>query len=101
MTKRFIRKLTEEDKEELLLLGYLQEDFWQINLAFKECEFEITDNNIEKGCKTRKCGAKRAVEVLGREHFLSGLGRAAFHATSVRYSVDGRFEIYFDLRKWW
>lgn len=101
MAKKIIKKLTEDDKEELLLLGYLQEDFWQIEQAFKECEFEITDNNIKKGCKTRKCGAARAIEVIGRDEFLSGLGRAAFHCTSARYSVDGRFEICFDLRKWW
>ena len=96
-----IKTLTNEDKTSLLLRGYTEEDFSQIGQGLKEVELDITDNDITKGCKTRKCGAKRAIEVIGREEFISGVARASFHATATRDSCDGRYKIFFDLRKWW
>ena len=96
-----IKTLTNEDETSLLIIGYTDDDLNQIGQGLKEVELLITDNDIAKGCKTRKCGAKRAIEVLGREEFISGVARASFHATATRYSCDGRYEIYFDLRKWW
>lgn len=92
-------RLTEQDKEYLSRIGHPSEDYWQIEYAFNDVRLTITDKSIVKGCKTRKCKQKRAIEVLGRETFLSGLSRAAFHASAAR--DNGNYTIYFDLYHWW
>lgn len=94
-------KLTDNDKKYLLSIGQREEDLTQIEQAFNEVSLSVTDNNIIIGLKTRPCKQKRAIEVIGRETFLSGLSRAAFHASATRVSGDGRFEVHFDLFHWW
>lgn len=71
----------------LLEYGYTMEDIEQIKSAKK-----IVKITSEKG---ERITQKKAVELLGREKFLSGLGRATFHWTSARETQDGK-EIFFD-----
>ena len=37
-----------------------------------------------------------AIQVLGREEYLSGLSRSAFHATAERTTIDGAHTVSFD-----
>lgn len=91
-------RTTKEMENYLLSLGYKQEDMWQLKKAIRECCLEVTDR--ETG-KKRKIKNTEAVEILGMNRFLSGISRAAFHATCSRDSEDGRYCVDFNLLKWW
>ena len=87
--KKFRRKangkpyrLTEEDRAILARFGHPETDFQQIEKAANKTLF-VLDNE-------RAVNAWEALEILGRENFLSGLGRSAFHWTSSREAADGR-----------
>lgn len=68
-------KLTESDKAYLSLLGYLKEDFQQIEEAAAGTVYEY---------EGRRISGKKAIELLGREAYLSGIGRSSFHWTAAR-----------------
>lgn len=78
--------LTENDKKYLRECGYLDEDFPQIRVAFGKTDYSIRyiDTNERK-----KISGSKAIELLGREMFLSGLGRSAFHWSAVRETPYG------------
>lgn len=82
----------------LLLIGNKKEEMWQLKKAIRECDLELTDKATNE---TRKIKNEEAVQILGMKTFLSGISRAAFHATCSRCSEDGRYEVSFDLLKWW
>lgn len=81
-----IFKLTDEDKRLLREWGYPEEDFPQIEEAARRSRYEI---------ENKKITCQAAIGILGREKFLSGIVRSAFHWTSVRKSEDGR-HVFFD-----
>lgn len=83
-------KLTKLDKEYLKDLGVSEEDFRQIEEATTKTKYELDNKNISR---------TRAIEILGREIYLSGITRSAFHWSAVRYSLDGNTTIYFDSSK--
>lgn len=92
------KNLSEPDQAKLIFMGYYESDVAQIDRAVKETEyslFEKGESLLEKG---RKITAKKARALLGADVFLSGIGRSAFHFTSVRELPDGR-EILFDSSK--
>lgn len=74
-------KLTKEDIELLRSWGYLQKDIPQIKEAIVRSSYELYDKTTYK---TKWITADEAVELLGREQFLSGIGRSTFHYTSSR-----------------
>lgn len=81
-------KLTNEDKKLLISWGFLEKDFAQIQTAFG------------KRMTTYECGnvqipREEALKVLGRERYLSGIARSAFHWSAVRDGEKGQ-EIYFN-----
>lgn len=82
-------KLTDKDKELLVKWGYVKEDFRQIEKATTKTIYELND---------KKISCKKALEVLGREKYLSGISRSAFHYTAVRYNDNGD-EVYFNSSK--
>ena len=84
-------KFTEKDIKYFLDCGYFESDIPQIKRAKRF--LRLTN---EKG---EKMTQDKAVEVLGRENFLSGLSRASFHWTSSRESENGKHTIYFDCSK--
>ena len=89
--KRF--RLTEADKEQLLLFGYLDRDFPQIELAATEVDLFHND---------RKISVDECVCLIGRKRFLSGIARAAFHQTAARnVSEDGSDSVLFDGYAMW
>lgn len=84
-------KLIKEDKELLLKNGYTEEDFPQIEVAMlkKNTKYELNDKLISR---------EEAIAILGREKYVSGISRSAFHWSAVRQVKEGSDEelIYFD-----
>lgn len=73
-------KLTKIDKEVLLKWGFQEKDLQQIEEATSKTTYEL--NNEKISCK-------RAIEILGREEYLSGISRSAFHFSAARNSRKG------------
>lgn len=73
--------LTSEDIKLLKRWGYVERDIPQIKKAIRRSSYELYDKTThENKCIT----ADDAAQVLGREQFLSGISRSAFHFTSAR-----------------
>lgn len=77
-------KLTKKDKVYLQSIGYLKTDFTQIEGANYKYYAE-GDQKISK---------EEALKKLGRDRWLSGIGRACFHASAVRECKRGSETIY-------
>lgn len=86
-------KLNKQDKEQLLKDGYKEEDFEQIETAAKR------DNTIYDLDAGDVITRDEAIKLLGREQFVNGLARAAFHWTAERTSLDGKQKVGFDAHK--
>lgn len=80
-------KLTDKDKEYLLSIGHPEEDLSQIEEAMsaKKTTYTLT----VPGQEEQPIAREKAIQILGRETFLSGLGRSAFHSTALRNIGDG------------
>jgi len=73
-------KLLKTDKEILTQWGYEDEDIKQIEKATTKTVYELNNEKIS---------ITTALEVLGREEFLSGISRSAFHWSSSREGING------------
>lgn len=79
-------KLTGNDKKYLLEKVYngvtktLEEDLPQIKEAADVTTYTLYEDNIERGMITRD----EAIGLVGREMWLSGIARSAFHWTACR-----------------
>lgn len=84
-------KLTSEDKKLLTEWGYLEEDFNQIEraTAATKTTYESNRNKITRD---------ETISILGREDYLSGIARSAFHFSACRESKEGQ-KVYFDSSK--
>lgn len=82
-------KLTSEDKKLLTDWGFPEKDFNQIERAITKTTYEMND---------KKISASEALDVLGRETYLSGIARSAFHWTSFRENYKGQ-GVYFNSSK--
>ena len=82
-------KLTKEDKELLTSWGYPDEDFAQIEIATSKTTYKMNE---------KKISLNKALEVLGRREYLSGIGRSAFHFTACRENEKGEI-VHFDSSK--
>lgn len=82
-------KLNNKDKEELKSMGYSDENVCQIEEAITKTVYEMNG---------KKISAKKALEVLGRDEYLSGISRSAFHWSAVRNNKEGE-KVYFDSSK--
>lgn len=87
-------KLTKQDKELLSSWGEKPDDIAQIERASKSDILELKLYNRETG-QVKRIGQKAAIQILGRETFLSGLNRAAFHWSACRETEDDNFIILF------
>ena len=87
-------KLTNKDKKYLLSIGYTENDFEQIGNIAKHTKYEMFTKKDESIVTT--ITQKKAIELLGRNTFLSGLGRTAFHQSAVRYNDEGTIYVVFD-----
>ena len=83
-------KLTEDDIALLREWGETNDDdIKQIERCASEkwTKYELTDYKQEI---RKKISREEAIEILGRERWLSGMQRCAFHCSAVRYQGDGR-----------
>ena len=91
-------KLSEKEKSILLRWGHTESELRQIQDACNEARITLSVNQ-DTDC-TDRITEKFAARVLGREQFLSGISRAAFHCTATRVTPEG-MEVHFDLSNWW
>lgn len=82
-------KLTSKDKELLTEWGHREEDLNQIERATTKTTYETNG---------KKISVNEALDVLGRETYLSGISRSAFHWSSCRENEKGQM-VYFDSSK--
>lgn len=87
-------KLTKKDKEYLLSIGYAERDFEQIGDIAKYTKYDMFTKEDES--IVTRITQKKAIEILGRNIYLSGLGRTAFHRSAVRYNDEGTIYVVFD-----
>lgn len=82
-------KLTKEDKSLLKKWGHPEEDILQIEKAVKISRYIYS-------CKDKEISISQeeAIKSLGRELFLSGISRSAFHWSALR--VNNNVKVYFD-----
>ena len=74
-------ELTKKDKEYLLKrLNYSESDLPQIEAAIDETDY----THIWPNERETKITARGAIRLLGRETFLGGIARSAFHYTAMR-----------------
>lgn len=95
-------EFTKQDKASLLkLYGGVQktvdEDMEQLEAAADVTTYELCDADSRN--VIRKISRETAIRRLGREGWLSGLVRSAFHWTATRQTADGKNCILFDSRK--
>lgn len=76
-------KLTNEDIQLLQSWGHPQSDMKSIQYACNHVKMTLSN-----GYDHNPINSKDAIKVLGRETFLSGVARAAFHATASRCSDE-------------
>jgi hypothetical protein len=81
-------KLSENDKALLTKWGYPESDFSQIEEAMKKSKtkYELEGFHISR---------EEAIDLLGREEYLSGIARSAFHYTAARETANNKV-VYFD-----
>lgn len=84
-------KLTAADKKMLLEWGHPERDLAQIEEACKRSKTTYKMGGIF-------ISREEAISLLGREQYLSGISRSAFHYTASRQTEDGKF-ILFDSSK--
>lgn len=83
-------KLTDSDKQYLLANVYngvkktLEEDLRQIEEAADVTKYKLFEGKRDCGMITRD----EAIKLVGREMWLSGLSRSAFHWTAYRQVLD-------------
>ena len=90
-------KLTNKDKKFLITIVYKTEDFSVIEETTKHIKYELLPNG-DKSKYAFKLNQKEVIEILGRDGFISGLGRATFHWSAVRNveTQKGTISIYFE-----
>ena len=88
-------KLTDKDKSYLLSIGYHQVDLATIEKIGKNirCVLCFSEDNKPE----IKLTQNQAIGILGRETFLSGIGRATFHQTAMRTTDSIKdIKVYFE-----
>ena len=83
-------KLSESDKEYLFEIGYTMKDVPQIEQASKKTYFSY---------KGKRISGSKAIELIGRENFLSSIARSAYHWTAARETSEGNM-VLFDSSKY-
>ena len=81
-------KLTNKDREYLYSIGYRADDFDVIERNARYIKYELVTKNSADSEVEVAINQEQAIKLLGRETFLSGLGRATFHDTAYRSIED-------------
>lgn len=101
-----VSTLTQEDCNSLIEYGYMPDDMEQIDRGCRECVYKDWNPAKYGDQREHRISRKKAIELLGKEEYLSGIGRASFHCSCGRNygtALDGEGYPYvsFDLSKWW
>lgn len=83
-------KLNKKDEVALLEMGNLEKDLVQLRMAAQKANIQYEGEKISH---------QKAIELLGRRVYLTGISRCAFHASAVRQTPEGKV-VYF-YYKWW
>lgn len=86
-------KLTKTDKNMLKEWGYSEEDIPQIEKVIRVSNYFLYKNQE----KSTSISSKNALELLGKELFLSGIARSAFHWNALR--ENDSIKVLFDSKK--
>ena len=81
-------RLTDSDKECLKAWGYPEQDMKQIEEAMRKTVYKINHK--------RRISAEKDSKLLGREAYLCGLSRSAFHWSASRDIGDRGNTVSFD-----
>lgn len=101
-------KLTDTDKKYLLEKIYggikqtFEEDLPQIEEAADVTKYSLIkykEDNWRGKYDEKRISKTEAIRILGREGWLSGLSRSAFHWMATRELDDNRSQVYFDSSK--
>lgn len=79
-------KVSKKDKEILKGFGYIEDDIDQIGEAMTKTIYTLCKDNGEE----ERISRLTAREILGDEEYLSGIGRSAFHWSSMRGEGDNK-----------
>lgn len=87
-------KFTESDR------AYLREHHHEPDEAIRQIEAAVSKTVYSLAIKgeSTKISRKKAIEILGREKWLSGMDRSAFHRSATYTTNDGK-TVYFDSRR--
>ena len=95
-------RLTETDKQYLLTKVYMggkdafTEDLPQIEAVAGVAKYELLKHD---GSLLKPISRTAAIRLCGREGWLAGISRAAFHWTAMRETADGRM-VWFNARSY-
>lgn len=102
-----VSTLTQQDCYQLIDWGHTPDDIPQIDRGVRECVYKEYNPEKYGDYREHRISRKKAIDVLGREKFLSGISRAAFHMSCERsygkpQEPEGEMpHVCFDLSKWW
>lgn len=85
-------KLNQSDKEILRSWNHTEQDIEQIERA-------TNTKNTTYSMNGRKITQTKAIEILGRKEYLSGISRSAFHWSAARKTLYGDNVVHFDSSK--
>lgn len=93
-------KLTNKDKDYLMSIGYPNDELFDIENATNNMKYTLFFENEEIMTEI-KITKKQVIDMIGRNAFLSGLGRATFHRTAVQpIPKTCEVAISFEYTKW-
>lgn len=81
-------KLTKSDKEYFLRIGHNEDDLKQLEKATGKTKYTINYKD--------KISTDKAIELLGREAYLSGISRSTFHRTAEQEIGNTENVVVFD-----
>lgn len=87
-------KWNKKDIENLKKNGFDKDDIAQIKTSGRYLKLYILYENEEVNKSMQRITQKEAIDILGKDTFISGMSRAAFHFTSTR--TNNYRTIYFD-----
>ena len=79
-------KLSTNEKKELRNRGYSLDDIKEINFALKKTTYTL----ILEPLDYKDITPEEAIKILGKDEWLRGISRAAFHIETVRTAPDGQ-----------
>ncbi len=84
-------RLTETDKKQLIENGHTKRDFKQIEEAMQKSKTKYEAENLLTG-EVKRISREEAIQILGREAWLNGISRSAFHWDATQDNMRGYFK---------